>query len=55
MKPRHPKSGKFIRKDSLLAKLAGMFKAKPAEGKPTMIAHDPDAKEHNTTRSKQKK
>lgn len=50
--PRHPKSGKFIKQGSLLAKLASMFKGKPTEGKPALIGHDPNAKEQNTTRAK---
>lgn len=52
--PRHPKSGKFIKQGSLLAKLAAMFKGKPTEGKPTLIGHDPNAQEHGTTRQKSK-
>ncbi len=53
-RPRHPKSGKFIKHNSLLAKLASMFKGKPDEGKPMLIEHDPKAQERNTTRSKGK-
>tara|TARA_R110002111_G_scaffold170741_9_gene236476 strand:- start:14254 stop:14421 length:168 start_codon:yes stop_codon:yes gene_type:complete len=52
--PRHPKSGKFIKRGSLLAKLAAMFKSKPDKGKPTLIEHDPNAQEHGTTRQKSK-
>lgn len=50
--PRHPKSGKFIKHNSLLAKLASMFKGKPTEGKPTLIEHDPNAEESGTTRNR---
>jgi hypothetical protein len=52
--PRHPKSGKFIKQGSLLAKLASMFKGKPDKAEPALIGHDPNAKEQNTTRSKRK-
>lgn len=52
--PRHPKSGKFIKQGSLLAKLASMFKGNPTEGKPALIEHDPNAQEHGTTRQKSK-
>jgi hypothetical protein len=53
-RPRHPKTGKFVKHNSLLAKLASMFKGKPDKAEPALIGHDPNAKEQNTTRSKRK-
>lgn len=43
------KRGRFIRNDSLLAKLARMFRRKE---EPAAIEHDPKAKERGTTRSR---
>jgi hypothetical protein len=52
--PRHPKSGQFIKRSSLLAKLAAMFKGKPDKAEPTLIEHDPNAQESGTTRKNHK-
>ena len=53
-RPRHPKTGKFVKNSTFLAKLASWFKGKPDEGKPTLIGHDPNAQERGTKRTMRK-
>lgn len=53
-RPRHPKTGKFVKRESLIAKLASWLKGKPDKDAPTLIGHDPNAQESGTTRKKRK-